>query len=417
MLLNNGKAFLYFSDYGLDTDGNLIWNPQYELLRTNGISAIVERYTDKQPEGMNYSYLAGSLELIVGSGDTEPTVKDYKLENEIINSELVVLSKDSENLHNLTTKTYNDNYPIIEVTKTYKNNSLTESFTINEVGVIAKDKYGFSYLFIREVLEEPYIILPQETATFTLTLDYPGERSGNDWLKFFAYEFKHFLCPYNYTNGKNHAGGTERPLIIGLASPNTGSADQSQIAFLRGGIPFKKDMLKLAEKNSVSNTFYVSKNIICSPGTGYINTPSSQRVFSANGTHWCSYSSADPYHWTNMIIKSSLNTNNEFISYLNPIIAHACTTIKNESTDNRIVKCLALETSYSRATPASYYLTDEFENHILYNYDTSLHKYNYSESESTDVPTIIPLAGIEFDSEDYVTLAPGEMATFTFIIG
>ena len=416
MLLNNGKAFLYFSDYGLDDDGNLIWNPQYELLRTNGLAAIVERYTDKQPEGMNYSYLAGSLELIVGSGNTTPVVTDYRLENEIVDSELAVLSKDSENLHNLITKTYNDNYPIIEVTKTYKNNSLTESFTVNEVGIIAKDKYGFSYLFIREVLEEPYIIAPQETATFTLTLDYAGEGSSTTWSKYFAYQFKHCLCPSNYVNGKNHANSIERPLIAGIGRYTTGTSSSistNNLKIYRGGIPWTEPQYVTQATDLRVNTFWLSRNMLCAVGTQTDGYPTSYGIFDSNNNgHFCGYNRTS-FNWSNMIIKSSLNNNNEFISYLNPIIVHTCTTVINRDNSNKTVVSLGIETSMSKATPASYFLNNDCKYHNIYS------NYNilYGEGESQNIATVIPFAKYDLASEDQVTVAPGEMATFTFIIG
>ena len=425
MLVNNGKAFLYFSDYGLDIDGNLIWNPQYELCRTNGLVATAERYTDKQPEGMNYSYLAGSLELVFGSGDTEPTVQDIKLENEITVPYLVTISKDSENLHNLTGKTASNSFPILHATKVIKNNSLEDNITINEIGMIAKDGYGFSYLLIREVLDSPYILEPQDTATFTLTLDdtHAPQETPDIYL---LNNFKNMLCAGNYYNGKNHAGGTNRPYIRVYCYNGTGvSQENTENTIFKGGISLYNSPVQSEDsrfKDTNKTLYYITRNLTCTIGNNNSpKKPSDSNIWDSNNSgHLTSYNYNNSI-WTNIITKSSYNSDNEKVSFLNPVIAQATTTIKNNTNSNMIIKSIGLESGYSQGQPAPYFETDEMGWHnIRKNGNVGWYPeplYNSAASSQTRYYyTVCSLASYTLDEEDWITLEPGEMATFSIML-
>ena len=172
MLTNTGKAFLYAGDYWTNKTPSRLdypdWNTKYELLRTNNQAAIIERHTNKYPPEQNYNYLASSLEIIVGTGTTAPTVQDSQLENEITSINLQTVSKNSRNAEDADIS--KDNPIIMHAIKTYYNSSLINSITINEIGLIAKDGFGYSYLLYRDVLIDPIIILPNETATISIII-------------------------------------------------------------------------------------------------------------------------------------------------------------------------------------------------------------------------------------------------------
>ena len=175
MLTNNGKAFLFVSDYwdgsNAYTDTPILtttWNPQYELLRTNNQTVIIERHTNKYPPEQSYNYLASSLEVVVGTGTTAANVNDYQLENEITSTNLQILSKSSKNKQDIYAP--EAGVVIMQADKVYYNSSLINSITINEVGLIAKDGFGYSYLLYRDVLNTPIVILPNDSATISIII-------------------------------------------------------------------------------------------------------------------------------------------------------------------------------------------------------------------------------------------------------
>lgn len=181
MLTNNGKALLYCCDYNTGTyqssyspDGTALsdpdWYPSYTLQRTNGIAETLYRYTeDIQPKKLSFNYLASGLEVVIGNGDTPATVNDYQLNNEIISPNLKELFKASQNKTNCN-REYNAPL-IMHAQKQYYNASLIDSIAIKEIGLITKDGYGYSYLLLREVLNEPIILGPDETITLTIIVN------------------------------------------------------------------------------------------------------------------------------------------------------------------------------------------------------------------------------------------------------
>lgn len=182
MLTNNGKALLYCCDYNTYRFNSIYWvesqphpaepdwNPSYTLQRTNGVAETLYRHTgDDISEKLNFYYLASGLEVVVGSGNTPATVNDYQLDNQIISANLKELYKNSQNKVDCNRSYLNP--LIMHAQKQYYNASLIDNIIIKEIGLITKDGYGYEYLLLREVLNEPIILGPDETITLTITLN------------------------------------------------------------------------------------------------------------------------------------------------------------------------------------------------------------------------------------------------------
>ena len=180
MITNNGKALCFVTEYypGKVTESETIpaWNPRYILCRTDGVPATIERHTQNQPKEMSFNTLVQNMEVVVGSGPVDPNITDVALptdialKNEITDTNLVTVYNGS-----LNESVCNSSYTtpiILHATKTYTNVG-SESISIKELGLIAKDGLGYSYLLIRNVLtgNDIITIAPGETKTITVTID------------------------------------------------------------------------------------------------------------------------------------------------------------------------------------------------------------------------------------------------------
>lgn len=113
----------------------------------------------------------GSGMLILGSGDTPPTEKDYKLESWIPTIDLKPIA-----FGTTSPKKYEDDF-IGGFWATYYNVS-EENKTVKEVGIISSFYKTIQYdnpaqtkiLMAREVLENPVIIKPKEGCTFSFVI-------------------------------------------------------------------------------------------------------------------------------------------------------------------------------------------------------------------------------------------------------
>jgi len=122
------------------------------------------------PDGSRYGVL-GSGMLILGSGDTPPTEKDYKLESWIPTIDLKPIA-----FGTTSPKKYEDDF-IGGFWATYYNVS-EENKTVKEVGIISSfyktiqcdDPAQTKILMAREVLENPVIIKPHEGCTFSFVI-------------------------------------------------------------------------------------------------------------------------------------------------------------------------------------------------------------------------------------------------------
>ena len=123
---------------------------------------------------LSNSYLG--LCMVVGSGDTPPTKDDYKLESWIPTTDLSIQSYSGVGPNNQEIPTFMNS-----ITSVYKNNT-NENITVKEVGLITtigKTTEGYPtldqiiphpILLVRDVLESPVVIKPDEITTFTILI-------------------------------------------------------------------------------------------------------------------------------------------------------------------------------------------------------------------------------------------------------
>jgi hypothetical protein len=122
------------------------------------------------PRNGAYGVLGSGI-LILGSGDTPPTEKDYKLESWIPTIDLKPIA-----FGTTSPKKYEDDF-IGGFWATYYNVS-EENKTVKEVGIISSfyktiqwdDPAQTKILMAREVLENPVIIKPHEGCTFSFVI-------------------------------------------------------------------------------------------------------------------------------------------------------------------------------------------------------------------------------------------------------
>lgn len=144
MLLKNGKVFVN--------------------MRANASAQI----PIKRPEGTMdnmYSSNQAYSQIVPGSSDTPVTPDDYSI-TQINDLGLTLIS----NTGNFNT-TWANNY-IGAFSSIYKNNT-SEPITVNEIGVRFYDTYrdGFVHYYLtRDVFEEPVVIHPGESHTFSVTI-------------------------------------------------------------------------------------------------------------------------------------------------------------------------------------------------------------------------------------------------------
>jgi hypothetical protein len=132
-----------------------------------GETLTYSRYTG------NNAFPAG-LYMVLGSGDTPPTPDDYKLESWIPTSELSVQN------YNGTAPAYQSPPPfILSITTLYKNVT-NNNITVKEVGLArskmqfaddgANDRMAPPLLMVRDVLQNPVIVKPEEITSFTVMI-------------------------------------------------------------------------------------------------------------------------------------------------------------------------------------------------------------------------------------------------------
>ena len=131
------------------------------------IYGIGDNYTNNSPPV--------GLYMILGSGDTPPTKEDYKLDSFISTTDLSV-------------QNYYGTGPILEsppsymlsITTSYKNNT-NENITVKEIGIARSfllpiETEGTTtneirhILLVRDVLQNPVIIKPDEITSFTVVI-------------------------------------------------------------------------------------------------------------------------------------------------------------------------------------------------------------------------------------------------------
>lgn len=114
------------------------------------------------------------LYMVLGSGDTPPTKEDYKLDSWIPTAELSVQNFESTGPINQSPPPF-----MLSITTSYKNVT-NSNITVKEVGLArsrmkyendaANDAMLPPLLMVREVLQNPVIIKPDEITSFTVVI-------------------------------------------------------------------------------------------------------------------------------------------------------------------------------------------------------------------------------------------------------
>lgn len=115
------------------------------------------------------------LYMILGSGDTPPTKDDYKLDSFIPTTDLSV-----QNYYGTGPTLESHPSYMLSITTSYKNNT-NENITVKEIGIARSFLLPFSsnnntnyeirhILLVREVLQNPVIIKPDEITSFTVVI-------------------------------------------------------------------------------------------------------------------------------------------------------------------------------------------------------------------------------------------------------
>lgn len=109
----------------------------------------------------DYSASASGVLLLLGTGDTAPTIDDYKLDN--IWSDYTVITQVCSNMN----ANYDNNAFLIS--RSIQNTS-SESVTVKEQAICLSQRYGGNIIIAREVLAEPVVLQPGKKHTFTMTI-------------------------------------------------------------------------------------------------------------------------------------------------------------------------------------------------------------------------------------------------------
>lgn len=178
MIVNNYyKAAAYFSSHHLNSNASAYGWDQINLgmVDTSG-TAVGNLPIDCQNNSSYVEYVARNysikddITIVVGQGDTEPTLNDYALEDD-----------ETANFTNYTValSTSSNGGSISTVATVTGINNTGASITIREVGVVKKFYYGTTsiadttyknVLLLRHVLDEPKEIANGEG--FSLTLEW-----------------------------------------------------------------------------------------------------------------------------------------------------------------------------------------------------------------------------------------------------
>ena len=132
--------------------------------------------TTKTINNNNYStsvLFHNNMKMVLGDGNTTPTIDDYSIENEVNSLTLISFVCPNQTLN--TTIGYGDINSILTATATYKNNT-NSPIEIKEIalyGYYASQSYGDDkyYMILREVLETPVTIAPNTTKAFSVTIN------------------------------------------------------------------------------------------------------------------------------------------------------------------------------------------------------------------------------------------------------
>ena len=108
-------------------------------------------------DGLDYSS-GQSMRLLFGSGNSNASIDDYKLESLVTDYSVLTHSKVSIGAYDTVCTVFS---------RTIQANS---NITIKEYGVVSVSSGGDALLLAREVLPEPVVLQPGEKHTFTMTI-------------------------------------------------------------------------------------------------------------------------------------------------------------------------------------------------------------------------------------------------------
>lgn len=165
MLTNNFRRILnyMFKNTALVVKDNIVGLDGEIITDTNGESIPLNFLNEsKQAILTSDSTATEGVFIAYGNGTTIATSNDYNLESEI--SGLTLLG----NFVSIT----DNGYAVISSIK----NTLNGSVTVKELGIFetSKSEYGDrnTFMLTRNVLETPITIMPNETKTFTITINF-----------------------------------------------------------------------------------------------------------------------------------------------------------------------------------------------------------------------------------------------------
>lgn len=110
---------------------------------------------------VNYDASASGIMLLLGTGDTAPTVDDYKLDS--IWTEYAVITQVCSNMN----ANYDSN--AFFISRSIQNTS-SEPVTVKEQAICLCQRYGGNVIIAREVLTEPVTLQPNQKYTFSMTI-------------------------------------------------------------------------------------------------------------------------------------------------------------------------------------------------------------------------------------------------------
>lgn len=139
-------------NYGSSTDVNLNW------------------YTEVDGGGGSGSYSPQYMRITLGSGDTQPTIDDYKMDSALVN----VLTHVGESNPRVSSPS-SEGWSKLMWSQTVTNNT-QDPVVVKEIGIFGRVSTGVAaarpcVLYTRDVID-PVTIQVGETKTFIITIDF-----------------------------------------------------------------------------------------------------------------------------------------------------------------------------------------------------------------------------------------------------
>ena len=140
-------------------------NNSEQSMRTNGLSSALNTnlMTTKLNADLSTSAPNGVM-LLIGSGATPATRNDITLESFLLSYQVV----------SQTCQKFNDYGDTVYVVNRIVKNNTESSISISEIGLFVSDtsytNLHVNYMLSRETLNEPIVLAPGESHSFTMTI-------------------------------------------------------------------------------------------------------------------------------------------------------------------------------------------------------------------------------------------------------